>query len=785
MGKNYYLLKCTAFLFLVVFLLSSCEKERDKYYDLPDWIRGNAWEIMEEEGNFSIFLKGIELCGYKDMVAGKGIITIFAPDDDAFKAYFQQNGISSIEDMDQEEILKLIGFHLVYYSYNKEMLLDYKPYGEVTSYRYRGIYNKFRTRSQDPFSYVVDENTEGNPTRKVYHRERYIPTFSSYFFIDFSMDANENYEFFFPKSQWPDVNNPVVNIANAQMVGDEIITNNGYLFQVDQVLIPLETMHTVLKENNDYSIFLSQYDRYMVLEYDPDLTASYGDNIYDSLFLIKHSSNLLNIASEWTTDQITSLATLASYTYWLFAPNNDAMNNFFSNNWGPGGYGTFDDVDILAMNRFLYGHSWNNDIQLFPEFITGNFLNTTSSSVGQIDFDPYDTDLHEITANGTLYGLKEPFESYYFKGALKPMYIYKNMRYFLWLVQRGSSTIELSIASTEGMSAFIPDNDLLTNPNGGYNGKYFVWEGEPESISDNKLMSYDVQTEESSNPAASEANRLLNNHAGYYMAQSNDGRYKAYRTLNSFQYLLMDTQDQRLMSTEMFNTGNNTDNIPVYERTQVQGEGLGTESFVLSKNDTGGGSLIGPELDSWFNALVFKDIYRYGESFDNGNGGIESPYTLFRSIISSSTDYLVEEPYFDFTLMSRTIVLVPTRQALENGMGTLIEMTPVEDGDSQDVVAAKKAYYNEYLKRYFVNVYSSGSLAVDYPFPGSVGAPQSMVTFYRRDDRSYQRFTLVDTGTGLQITDDKNNTVNVVGFFPNIYVDGAIYLIDGLLEIVE
>ncbi len=91
MGKNYYL-RWTALFVLMVSVFASCQKEFDKYYELPSWMKGNAWEVLQSEGNYTIFLAGVEKSGFKEMVDGKGILTVMAPDDNAFNLYLDAKG---------------------------------------------------------------------------------------------------------------------------------------------------------------------------------------------------------------------------------------------------------------------------------------------------------------------------------------------------------------------------------------------------------------------------------------------------------------------------------------------------------------------------------------------------------------------------------------------------------------------------------------------------------------------------------------------------------------------
>ena len=79
------IMKNTPFvMFAMTVFFTSCESKLDEYYKLPDWLKGNSWEVLESRGNYTSFLKAVERVGYTDMMQGKGIITVMAPDDTAF-----------------------------------------------------------------------------------------------------------------------------------------------------------------------------------------------------------------------------------------------------------------------------------------------------------------------------------------------------------------------------------------------------------------------------------------------------------------------------------------------------------------------------------------------------------------------------------------------------------------------------------------------------------------------------------------------------------------------------
>ncbi len=127
------------------------------------------------------------------------------------------------------------------------------------------------------------------------------------------------------------------NISNDGIVGDEIVTDNGYLYVVDQVLEPLETLYTEMShEGSEYTKFAAMYDRFVKYEYDEDATADYGNG--DSLFVHSHYS-LPSIACEWTNlseysiPDYAQLNYLSSISFTVLAPDNAAIDEFYRKYW--------------------------------------------------------------------------------------------------------------------------------------------------------------------------------------------------------------------------------------------------------------------------------------------------------------------------------------------------------------------------------------------------------------------------------------------------------------------
>ena len=89
----------------------------DDHYAAPSWLKGNAYEVMQGDGNYTSFLKAIDLTGYKPIVNGQSILTVMASDDQAWADYLSQQGFDNVEEMWKQnpvELKKTVGFQLMY-----------------------------------------------------------------------------------------------------------------------------------------------------------------------------------------------------------------------------------------------------------------------------------------------------------------------------------------------------------------------------------------------------------------------------------------------------------------------------------------------------------------------------------------------------------------------------------------------------------------------------------------------------------------------------------------------
>lgn len=715
-------------LILATIFIVSCQSELDKYYETPDWLKGNAWEYLESKGNYTQFLQAIELTGFKELVSGKGIITVMAPSNDAFTNYLNQKGYASINDVPSDDLKKLIGYHLVYYSFSKEQFANYQPNGSGSENPLeRGLYYKHRTKALNPVTTEFDKVTGRNV--KVIHKELFLPVLSENLFETKNIDAKTNYEYFFNGSTWAGSDNGF-NVASAAVNEYAVVTDNGYLYEIDRVLEPLETIHQSLKNQGNFSDFLSMYDKFSDYWYDEEATKNYGNG--DSLFIHKHVA-LPQIASEWPYNgegalpDYAELASLSKDAFSVYVPTNEALAKFYNDYWSPY-YTSLDSVNFIQVAYLLDNHVYSGSI-VFPEEIQKGQITTKYGT--PVAFDPNtDVDISQICANGAYYGLNEVQVPGMFKSVTGPAFRNPEYRMFLFMMSSTGMVLPLS-GNSINYTVFYP-NDATILKSGYYDLNIQYYDPKPLVFDDDVIQVLDGQWV---NMSGGTMLGFINDHIASDIITEISG-IKVYKTRTDFNYLYV--KDNSIASTRMYN-----ENLPFSPIERIEGDWTNGEAYkidtLLLKNNN-----------------PFKAEITSADEYD-----FLSDFVEFSKLLTKAGLLPLNNP-LDF-IVGNYMVFIPNNEAILNAPAGVIPEDPEQ--------------LAEYLKYYFVPM--STNFLSDYLFPGT-GLTEVLKT-YQLVNFEASTFEISDQGDKLHIVSNNGNA-NVVSIIPKVYTDGAAYLIDGLIQ---
>jgi len=348
-------------------LICSCISDpgEDDKYKRPDWLTGKVFTQIKEQPELSIFANCIELTGYDSIINKSGSYTVFAPNNDAFTIYFQDHPeYNSVEDIPLEELKKIVRYHFVQNPWSKIQLRSLDVYGwidtldeendEPRGYKRETVLldqDKFLGVKKNPLDYgninIID-SVEANWYRKVsVDSRKFAPIFYKEYFNIYDLSLSD-YEFYFDR---PFESPSDIYYANGRILGDELFAENGFVYNIDRVVEPLQNAYQLLNDRNgeeSYTILLDLINLFPEFTYNDEKTmnqpgADEGLEV-DSLFDLSYPELTFNIYNEKTRAPSGTMGlppdVTIRYHHGLVAPTDDAFNEFIDeyligpNNWG-------------------------------------------------------------------------------------------------------------------------------------------------------------------------------------------------------------------------------------------------------------------------------------------------------------------------------------------------------------------------------------------------------------------------------------------------------------------
>lgn len=118
--------------FLLILFTTGCRDDSIDKYDRPEWLTGKVFTQLKAQTDLSTFAKCIELTGYDTILDISGSYTVFAPTDEAFALYFQQNTrYKKVEDIPAGELNNLVKYLIVQNPWSKNQLRSLDVFGWI------------------------------------------------------------------------------------------------------------------------------------------------------------------------------------------------------------------------------------------------------------------------------------------------------------------------------------------------------------------------------------------------------------------------------------------------------------------------------------------------------------------------------------------------------------------------------------------------------------------------------------------------------------------------------
>lgn len=408
----------TLVLFCCVLSVVACRKKSwDEYYGRPSTLAQPIYQVLQQRGNFTHFLKCIDKSGYKSTLTAGGYWTCFAPNDSAFATYFKANNLSGDDAIDSATALKIVKYALVYDAYSKANLSSYQtssgPDTSVSFKRKTAFYTWVYDQGD---SLVLSANRNGSYVESD-NNNKYIPYFLDAFFSNQGLTAAD-YNYFYPDSKYTGF-----NVANAAVVNADIPAENGMIDEVDQVILPLPNLEEYLASNDQYSEFRKLLAKVISYQSNADITqrnyalSGNSDSVYIKFY---DAGNTLGLAYSPNNENYLQAGTDGQTSgYGMAIPTNAALIPYEAQILEH--YKTFDAAPPAVLIALLNAHLWTTNP--WPS----RFTQTPNSSSEVPTFSLSNVVDKKICSNGFFYGINSVqqanvFRTIYGKAFLDPAY---------------------------------------------------------------------------------------------------------------------------------------------------------------------------------------------------------------------------------------------------------------------------------------------------------------------------------------------------------------------------
>lgn len=519
--------------FFGVLLCYSCENTfKDIYGDVkedqaPSWLGGSIYSELQSgdhlEGTFSTYLRLIDDLGYDEILGKTGSKTIFPSNDEAFTRFFANNnwGVSSYEDLTYSQKMLLVKSSML----DNALLIGMLSNASGGNVIAEGVAMKHPTNINviDTITHIQINEMPKNNTYWEYWRQNNKDIYSvndntTPMIVHFTREhmvknnittSGDNSDFEILTGEKYDAEAKNVFIFDNKIIKSDVTCLNGYIHQVQDVLIQPGNMAQILKQQPNTTYWSHILDYYATPYYDATTTKNYNDWVeqyselaaqngyqkHDSIFQVRYMSSrsqgsALNVdpngASKSTTEILrfdpgwngyyppseyniagdqNQLADIAA----MFVPTDDAVEHYFL----PGGAGEYiinvygkkpntqanliENLDSLQKARpsILTAFVRNLQNASFTSSVPSKFtslMNDASENLGmnmeklQTKENGYDIN---IANNGVIYKLNQMIAPDEYSAVLAPSSTYKDMQVMNWAVQDWHSDATTSYLSLD------------------------------------------------------------------------------------------------------------------------------------------------------------------------------------------------------------------------------------------------------------------------------------------------------------------------------------------------
>jgi len=288
----------------------SCSDTYDLDEDQPSNLN-NIYGYLKDQGNFQNTLHLIDDLGQAEILSKTGSKTMFVADDEAFAKFYASNawGVKSYDQLSLSQKKLLLNSAMIDNPYSTSMLStasgnDGPVKGEVcrrsSSLTLYDSVLVVKSDSKDadeilPKNSRFDQIRANHDTIVLYtDASNAAPMIHfNYKFVASNKLSNTDIDFLYNQSEGTRQNDDVY-VNDAKVIKPNIFSKNGFIHQVDRVIVPLDNMAELIRKDKELSIFSGIIERFAAPDYSQSVTNSYNVTLgkdVDSVYIKRYFSD--------------------------------------------------------------------------------------------------------------------------------------------------------------------------------------------------------------------------------------------------------------------------------------------------------------------------------------------------------------------------------------------------------------------------------------------------------------------------------------------------------------
>lgn len=473
------------FLSIIILFTSSCDDDYIYHNEDPNWLGSNIYDYLNENGNYTYFVRLIEDCGRKDELQRTGSNTLFVCDDDAFERFFKNENewnVENYESLTSSQKNQILRYALLKNASVIEVLssgqgpvkgqnLRLSTYLEPLDLLVHEAGNdlpqsSFFNSYQNDGLYLLKDNSS---PMLVLFSDAYMEK-NSVYDSDFSFIMNGN------TRKRGDAHFFDVKVKDD---GKDITCKNGYIHILEELMIPRQNMADYIKQNQEMTTFNMLMEQFCAPYYDASSTNEYkilNPEFKDSIFVkrfFNSGANSLNRTPDGTVVPSTELLlfdpgvnaysapnTSANVDMAaMFVPTDQALEEYFYNGSGKflqERYGNWENVPKNITSLFINSHMKYSMLESLPS----RFGGIKNESGHEMHVDASLIKNAYISSNGLIYLTSKVYPPVDYSSVLAPILVNENTKVWNWGVT--NCQLDLYLNSMESKYSFlIPTDDYL------------------------------------------------------------------------------------------------------------------------------------------------------------------------------------------------------------------------------------------------------------------------------------------------------------------------------------